>query len=224
MPLTIAIDGTSGSGKSSTARALAQRLGAEYVDTGAMYRAVTWWMLAHGIDPADADAVAAHATEPTITLATDPTDPHISVDGRDVSHEIRTERVSSNVSLVAAVPDVRHALVERQRQIAAASATGVVMEGRDIGTVVLPNADLKIYLTADAAARAHRRALQDAERGTTMDGGVEAVAQNLRERDHLDSTREVSPLTKADDAIHIDGTHLDLDGVVDAICDLVPQR
>lgn len=223
MPLTIAIDGTSGSGKSSTSRLVAQRLGLEYVDTGAMYRAITWWMLDHGIDPADADAVAAHATTPTITLATDPTDPHISVDGRDVSHEIRTPEVSAAVSLVSAVPEVRHALVERQRQIAAASTTGVVMEGRDIGTVVLPDADLKIYLTADARARAHRRALQDAARGTDMDGGVAAVEANLRERDHLDSTRAVSPLTKADDAIHVDGTHLDLDGVVAAILEFVPR-
>jgi len=216
----IAIDGPSGSGKSSTSRGVAERLGLSYVDTGAMYRAMTWWMLAHGVDVDDPRAVAARCHEPVIELRVDPIAPRVSVDGNDVSADIRAAEVADAVSRVAAVPEVRARLVASQRAMvddAGAAGRGVVMEGRDIGTVVLPRADLKIYLTADADARAQRRASEDSERSGT--GSITAAQANLQARDALDSTRAVSPLQQASDAIAIDGTHLTLDEVIDAVID-----
>ena len=163
----IAIDGPSGSGTSSTSRGVADRLELRYVDTGAMYRAMTWWMLEHGVDVGSPEAVAARCAEPVILLRDDPKDPGVMVDGHDVSASIREPRVADAVSLVAAVPAVRARLVQAQRDLVAAARAegrGVVMEGRDIGTVVLPDADLKVFLTADVAARAARRAQEDVER------------------------------------------------------------
>ncbi|WP_312856503.1 (d)CMP kinase, partial [Nocardioides pelophilus] len=164
--LVVAVDGTSGSGKSSTCRAVAERLGLRYLDTGAMYRAVTWWMLLHDIDVHDADAVTAYAGAPRLVSGTDPRHPTITLDGTDVSVEIRSDAVNAAVSPVSAVPAVRERLVEEQRSIIAPpgrQAGGIVVEGRDIGSVVWPEAGLKVYLTADPAARAARRA---AEAGT----------------------------------------------------------
>jgi cytidylate kinase len=214
----IAIDGPSGSGKSSTSRGVADRLGLRYVDTGAMYRAMTWWMLEHGIDVSDPDAVEARCHEPGIVLRADPSDPGVLVDGRDVSNPIREPRVADAVSAVAAVPAVRARLVEAQRALVAAAradGVGVVMEGRDIGTVVLPDADLKVFLTADVAARASRRARENAERHG--EGSVASAQANLETRDQLDSTRAVSPLQQAEDAVVIDGTWLSLDEVIDSV-------
>lgn len=223
MTLTIAIDGPSGSGKSSTSRLVAQRLGLRYVDTGAMYRALTWWMLRNGVDPDDASLVASRCAEPTIVLGDDPTDPRVFVDGQDVSVEIRGPEVGGAVSRVSAVPEVRARLVGLQRDlVATAQGTGVVMEGRDIGTVVLPGADLKIFLTADAEARAQRRAREEAGTADVDHEAVRATAEHLQARDALDTTRAVSPLQRADDAVPVDGTHLTLDEVVDAIVALVP--
>ena len=219
----IAIDGPSGSGKSSTSRGVARRLGLRYIDTGAMYRAMTWWMLANGVDVDDPAAVAARCGEPVIELRDDPANPGVSVDGRDVSFDIREGRVADAVSRVAAVPQVRERLVVCQRSMvddALAAGSGVVMEGRDIGTVVLPDADLKIYLTADVEARAARRALEESER--LGRGSVTSAQANLESRDALDTTRAVSPLQQADDAIAIDGTHLSLDEVIDAVTRALP--
>ena len=219
----IAIDGPSGSGKSSTSRGVAQRLGLRYIDTGAMYRAMTWWMLANGIDADDPVDIAARCREPVIELRDDPADPGVSVDGRDVSLDIREGPVADAVSRVAAVPQVRERLVVSQRSMvddAVAAGSGVVMEGRDIGTVVLPGADLKIYLTADVEARAARRALEESERSGK--GSVTSVQANLQSRDALDTTRTVSPLQQAADAIAIDGTHLSLDEVIDAVIRALP--
>lgn len=219
----IAIDGPSGSGKSSTSRGVAQRLGLRYIDTGAMYRAMTWWMLANGIDADDPVDIAARCGEPVIELRDDPADPGVSVDGRDVSLDIREGPVADAVSRVAAVPQVRERLVVSQRSMvddAVAAGSGVVMEGRDIGTVVLPDADLKIYLTADVEARAARRALEESERSGR--GSVTSVQANLQSRDALDTTRTVSPLQQAADAIAIDGTHLSLDEVIDAVMRALP--
>jgi cytidylate kinase len=219
----IAIDGPSGSGKSSTSRGVAQRLGLRYVDTGAMYRAMTWWMLEHGIDVDDASAVAGHCDAPVIELRDDPADPAVSVDGRDVSADIREGAVADAVSRVAAVPEVRALLVRQQRAMVAramAEGTGVVMEGRDIGTVVLPEADLKVYLTADVEARAARRALEEAQRSGS--GSVDDAQANLQSRDALDTTRTVSPLQQAADAVAIDGTHLSLDEVIAAVVAALP--
>jgi cytidylate kinase len=214
----IAIDGPSGSGKSSTSRGVAERLGLRYVDTGAMYRAMTWWMVEHGVPIDDPVTVAARCREPLIELRQDPAAPGVSVDGIDVSGPIREPRVADAVSLVAAVPEVRARLVQQQRELvhaALADGVGVVMEGRDIGTVVLPEADLKVYLTADVAARAERRARQDTD--SLGAGSVDSARANLESRDLRDSTRVVSPLTRAGDAVAIDGTALTLEQVIDAV-------
>lgn len=213
--LVVAVDGPSGSGKSSTARGVADRLGLAYLDTGAMYRAMTWALLQRGTDLNDAEAIARDAEHVTISSGTDPLAPTIEVDGHDVSGPIRGVDVTANVSLVAAVPRVRELLVLRQRETVEASPDGIVVEGRDIGSVVLPDAPVKIYLVADPAARAARRAAEL--------GGIDASATeaDLARRDEIDSTRAASPLAKAPDAVEIDGTHLTLDQVVDAIVALV---
>ncbi len=221
--LIIAIDGPSGSGKSSTSRGVAQRLGLHYIDTGAMYRAMTWWMLEQGVDVNDPEAIAARCGEPAIALREDPADPGVSVDGRDVSAAIRDAAVADAVSRVAAVPEVRERLVRSQRAMvdaAITAGTGVVMEGRDIGTVVLPEADLKVYLTADVHARATRRAREEAERSGSA--SVASAHANLESRDALDSTRAVSPLQLAHDAVAIDGTSLTLAEVIDAVLRALP--
>ncbi|MFJ9316141.1 (d)CMP kinase [Pimelobacter simplex] len=210
------MDGTSGSGKSSTCRAVADRLGLRYLDTGAQYRAITWWMLREGVDVHDADAVAARAGEPVLVSGTDPLAPSITVDGVDVSVEIRSDEVNGAVSPVSAVPAVRSRLVDLQRELIGAG--GIVVEGRDIGSVVWPQAELKVYLTADPAARAARRALEN--------GGADLTAtqESLLARDKIDSGRAVAPLTMADGAIHVDSTDLTLDEVVELVVGLVMER
>lgn len=223
----VAIDGPSGSGKSSTSRGVARALGLEYLDTGAMYRAMAWYVLQRGVDVHDAAAVAALAAEPSLTSTTDPDAPTIFVDGVDVSGPIRGEAVTAAVSPVAAVPEVRARLVDLQRgAVAAASGRGrgIVVEGRDIGSVVLPDATAKIYLTADAEARAARRALEDAGRSGASGPGADAIAAtaaSLAERDRIDSGRAVSPLTMAEGAVHVDGTFLTLDEVIARVVEIV---
>lgn len=211
----IALDGPSGSGKSSTARGVARTLGLDYLDTGAMYRAVTWAVLDAGVDVRDEDAVAERVSSLRLVSGTDPEAPTISVDGHDVTAPIRSTDVTDAVSHVAKIPAVRRALVDLQRQTIAASR-GIVAEGRDIGTVVAPDATLKVFLVADASARASRRALE-------AGGEVDATAASLAARDRIDTTRAASPLTQAPDAIVVDGTHLGLDDVIDHICGLVRQ-
>ncbi|HET7387067.1 MAG TPA: (d)CMP kinase [Nocardioidaceae bacterium] len=207
--VVVAIDGPSGSGKSSTARGVALRLGLRYLDTGAMYRAMTWWMLQHEIDVTDSERVAAHAHEPVLACGTDPTDPTITVDGVDVAAEIRTPAVTSAVSAVSAVPDVRARLKADQRDLIGAG--GIVVEGRDIGTVVAPDAQVKIYLTADADARATRRTAE------LTGASVAATHADLARRDAADSGRLASPLRMADDAHPIDTTGHSLAEVVDIV-------
>jgi CMP/dCMP kinase len=211
--IVVAIDGPSGSGKSSTSRGVAARLGLRYLDTGAMYRGMTWWMLREGIDVNDRDAVAARAGEPEILSGTDPNGPSIVVEGVDVGLAIRSADVNAAVSPVSAVPEVRARLVERQRDTIGGG--GIVVEGRDIGAVVAPFAQVKVYLTADPEARAQRRA---AEEGGT---DVETTQQSLLARDTIDSSRDVSPLTMAEGAVHIDTTAYTLDEVVDQVVALV---
>ena len=213
----IAVDGPSGSGKSSTSRGVAARLGMRYLDTGAMYRAMTWWVLSRGIDPTDGATVAARADEAEVRSGTDPQAPTIVVDGEEVSVAIRSERVNAAVSPVAAVPQVRARLVALQRDAirdAVASGAGIVVEGRDIGSVVAPDADVKVYLSADPAARAARRAAE--EGGADLD----ATQQSLLNRDRIDSTRSSSPLVQVDGAVHIDTTDLTLDEVIDRVVGL----
>ena len=219
-PFILAVDGPSGSGKSRVSRAIATEFGLAYLDTGAMYRAMTWWMLQHGIDVADPHAVAAHVDEPILVSGMDPQAPTITVDGVDVSGPIREPDVTGAVSLVSAVPQVRQRLVATQQQAAEDATVGIVIEGRDIGTVVLPNADLKIYLTADQDVRAARRAAEDAARagGTDVDAAVVAATEAaLAARDAIDSNREASPLAMADDAVHVDATTLSLAEVIDVV-------
>lgn len=213
--LVIAVDGPSGSGKSSTARGVADRLNLAYLDTGAMYRAMTWALLQRGTDLSDPEAIARDAASVVIRSGTDPLAPTIEVDGTDVAGPIRGADVTANVSLVAAVPEVRRMLVERQRATIDAAPDGIVVEGRDIGSAVAPEAPVKVYLVADPSARAARRA---AELGIL---DPDATQDDLARRDQIDSTRAASPLTKAPDAVEIDGTHLSLDEVVDAVVALV---
>ena len=213
--LVVAIDGTSGSGKSSTSRGVASRLGLRYLDTGAMFRAMTWWLLRQGVDVHDAAAVTARVDDPEILSGTDPEGPSILVDGVDVGLAIRSDEVNAAVSPVAAVPAVRARLLEEQRRVIAEAQTagGIVVEGRDIGTVVWPQAAAKVYLTADPAARADRRA---AEAG----GDVKATRASLLERDRIDSSRATAPLSKAEDAVWIDTTDYTLEEVIALVCEL----
>ncbi len=204
--LVIAVDGTSGSGKSSTSRGVAEQLGLRYLDTGAMFRAMTWWLLRHGVDVSDPDSVAALAATPVIESGTDPLAPTITVDGIDVGVEIRGDDVTAAVSPVSAVPAVRARLLELQRDVIGDG--GIVVEGRDIGSVVWPQADVKVYLSADPDARAQRRT---AERGGT---DIARTQESLLERDRIDSGRTTAPLTMAAGAVHVDSTHLTLAEVI----------
>jgi len=204
----MAVDGPAGSGKSSAARGVARALGLRYLDTGAMYRALTWWLLDRGADTTDPEVVARLAAEPVIEVGTDPAAPWTRVDGTDVSEAIRTREVTDAVSAVAAVPQVRARLIAMQQEIIA-SAGGIVAEGRDIGTVVAPDAQVKVFLTADGAARASRRAAE-ASWSTRADQD---------RRDRMDAAQS----GKAADAVEVDSTGLDLDGVVGVIVGLVPK-
>ncbi|GGZ53573.1 cytidylate kinase [Streptomyces inusitatus] len=214
----VAIDGPAGTGKSSTSKAVAAALGLSYLDTGAQYRAITWWMVSKGIDLSDPARIAAVADQPAIVSGTDPAAPTITVDGVDASGPIRTQEVSSKVSAVSAVPEVRTRITDLQREIAAAAVAGIVVEGRDIGTTVLPDADLKIFLTASAEARAARRS------GELKGADLAATREALIKRDAADSSRKTSPLAKADDAIEVDTTELTLQQVIDHVIALVRSR
>jgi cytidylate kinase len=204
----IAIDGPAGSGKSTVAKALAERLGLEYLDTGAMYRSVTFAALRRGIDPAEADAVARVADRAVIDVGPQ----GVVVDGVDATIEIRGPEVSRAVSIVAANPGVRTEMVRRQREWVA-KRDGGVLEGRDIGTVVFPDATLKVYLTADPEVRAQRRSKE------VSDLDYETVAADLARRDALDQGRETSPLTEAPDAFVVDTTGLAVDEIIEIIAE-----
>lgn len=211
----VAVDGPSGSGKSTVSRRLAIDLAARYLDTGAMYRAITWAVLRSGVDLADPSAVAKVAGEADLRIGTDPEGHSVTVDGVHVEAEIRGPEVTGAVSAVAAVPAVRSLLVTRQRNLAAAGR--IVIEGRDIGAVVAPNADLKVYLTASPATRAARRSAEDAT-------DVGATAADLARRDRLDSTRKADPLAQAPDAVVLDTTELGVDQVVARLRELLAER
>jgi cytidylate kinase len=221
----VALDGPSGTGKSTVARRLATQLGARYLDTGAMYRAATVAVLRAGVDPTDADRVRDTVARADLQVTTDPQAQATTLDGDDVSAEIRGQDVTTAVSPVSAVSEVRAKLVAQQRSIIAtalAEVGGIVVEGRDIGTVVAPDAGLKVYLTADAQARAERRTRQDAAAG--RQSTVDATLADVRRRDNYDSTRAVSPAMAAADAVELDTTHLDLPGVLAELLAMVEDR
>lgn len=224
--MIVAIDGPAGSGKSTVARALAAREGLTYLDTGAMYRAVTWACLQRGVDVSDTEAVTELALALDIVLAETPQGTKVSVDGTDCTEAIRTSEVDANVSAVASIPQVRRAMVKLQRR--AGKEGDVVAEGRDIGTVVFPKADVKVFLVADPAARARRRAVQRSGGDMAIDSQAQAdeaeakaIEAELIERDRKDSTRSASPLYEAKDAVHIDSTELTVEQVCDRISELM---
>lgn len=217
----VAVDGPAGTGKSTVARRLAASLGARYLDTGAMYRAATLGVLRAGIDPAEVAAVCAEVARRRIEVSTDPDHPTVLLDGEDVAGEIRSPAVSRAVSPVSALPGVRERLVAQQRQIiadATAQGGGIVVEGRDIGTVVAPHAPLKVFLTATVEQRAARRAAQDGVKD------VGAVLRAVQRRDTIDSTRAASPLRAAEDAVELDTTTLDTEAVLERVRELAAAR
>ena len=215
--VVIAIDGPSGSGKSSTARAIAQRANWKYLDTGALYRAITWLALRENIT--DPMMIISALTNSPISFNSDPIEPRIFVGGTDVTSDIRSARVTDQVSIYSAIPELRVYLLEIQHQIISAAPHGIVVEGRDIGTVVVPDAPLKIFLYADLEQRALRR-----EREIQEDISSSDVAQALVNRDEIDSTRKISPLRMAEDALEIDSTALDLPEVVEVIWQWAKSR
>ena len=224
--MIVAIDGPAGSGKSTVARALAKREHLTYLDTGAMYRAVTWAALARGVDTHDTAAVGQLAWALDVVLTPDEDGERVSVDGHDVTRQIRTPEVDAAVSAVAAVPAVREAMLVLQRR--SAETGDVVAEGRDIGTVVFPSAEVKVFLSADPAARARRRAVQRAGGDTATDVSATADAEEtarieaeLVARDKADSERATAPLKAAPDAVLVDSTALTVDEVCDRICALI---
>lgn len=211
----IALDGPSGTGKSTVARALARRLDLRYLDSGAMYRAITALVLRRGVDPADDAAVVGLLPGADLRLSTDPEHQIVSVAGVDVTAEIRAAEVTRAVSAVSAIAGVRTELVDQQRALIGFG--GIVVEGRDIASVVWPQAEVKVYLTALPDVRAARRA------GELVSADVSSVAADLARRDRLDSTRALSPLVRADGAVELDTSNLDVDGVVDAIVAMLPD-
>lgn len=219
-PLTIAIDGPAGAGKSSVAKVLAARLHYLYIDTGAMYRAFTWALLQKNAAPDDEKAV--QELLDTLDIRLEPLADlcRVFVNDTEVTDAIRTQAVSSHVSEVAALPAVREKLVELQRKMAAGG--GVILDGRDIGTVVLPKADLKVFLTASVESRARRRYLEMQEKGSSET--YADIAKSIQQRDDMDTHRAVSPLKKAADAIVVDNSDLDLQQTADAILALIKGR
>jgi len=213
--IVVAIDGPSGAGKSSTSKLVAQRAGWNYLDTGALYRAVAWLALREKIS--NADEILAALANNTIHFIADPKNPKVFVGDVDVTTEIRSEKVTESVSVISALPEVRAALLNLQRRLINEAERGIVVEGRDIGTVVAPDAPLKIYLQADIAARAARRSSEIA-------APVSSVSDSLAQRDEIDSTRAVSPLAKATDAVLIDSTELDLEETVERVWELLKER
>ena len=219
--LQVDIDGPASSGKSTVAKIIAKRFGYVYCDTGAMYRSVTWAALENGIDVSDTKQVIDLARRIKITFEPGQPDQRVFVDGHEVTKDIRTEKIAANVSAVAAIPEVRAQMVEQQRQIA--QAGGIVMDGRDIGTTVLPDAQVKVFLVASAHERARRRYEENLQKGLATQS-LDELEAAIKLRDQKDSTRKVSPLTQAKDAILIDTTSLTIDQVVDEISALIKKN
>jgi cytidylate kinase len=219
-PLVIAIDGPAGAGKSTVARKVAARLGLTYVDSGATYRAAALKVLQSGISPDDEQSVAKLMAQTDIRITTDGLQSHVLMDGQDVTEKIRTSEVTLAAAKVSRLPEVRAKLIAVQRGFA--TGRGVVMEGRDIGTVVFPDAALKVFLRADPEERARRRLRQDSKEGRSAT--LEQTAYEIGRRDQLDAERKISPLVPAADAYQIDSTYLAADQVVEQILDMARKN
>ncbi len=220
MGIVVAIDGPSGAGKSSTAKVIARRAGWNYLDTGALYRGITWLAIRDGLK--DPDDIVASLKKSPLRFNSDPSEPKLFAGDHEITDQIRSQEVTARVSEVSTYPQVRKALLLLQHKIIASAMRGIVVEGRDIGTVVVPDAALKVFLTADLAARAERR---DAELAQPEEGSrVVQVGDALAERDHIDSTRKISPLAMASDAIEIDSTELNLEETVERVWEILKQR
>lgn len=218
--LIVAVDGPSGTGKSTTCRALAKRLDAKYVDTGAMYRVATLAVLRAGVDPADTAAVISATADLPLEVSDDPDSTQVIFDGEDVSRVIREDEVTRNVSAVSAIPEVRQNLVDLQRNLAV-KAHRAIVEGRDIGTVVLADAPAKAFMTASAEVRAQRRHDQNLAAGIESD--FDTVLADVQRRDAADSSRSTSPLRPAEDAVLVDTSDMSRDEVLDALVAVVEE-
>ena len=213
--INIAIDGPAGAGKSTVAKRIAEIMHLTYVDTGAMYRALGLKAVRNGIDPGDAEAVAPILTDTTVTFIKINGEQHVVLDGEDVNELIRTEEISHAASVISTLPEVRQKLVDLQREIA--RSTDTVMDGRDIGTVVLPNTPYKFYVTASAEVRAKRRFIEYQQKGILGDMTYEDVLNEVKTRDERDMNREFSPLRPAENAVIIDTSEMSIDEAVDAV-------
>lgn len=218
--MIVAIDGPAGAGKSTVARRVADALGVQLIDTGALYRAVAFHALESGVAPEEAEAVAAIARRLSFDFRRIDGENVLYVNGSAMGEEIRTPEVSQVTSVISSHPEVRQALLGVQRHLGEAADS--VLEGRDIGTVVFPEADVKIYLTATAEERARRRHDQMVDRGDAAD--LQAIVREMKERDERDKNRDIAPLRKAEDAVVVDSTDMDIDGVVEAILSVVQRR
>ncbi len=220
MPINVAIDGPAGAGKSTIAKAAAKAFGFLYVDTGALYRAIAYYIIAHGGDVKNGSEVTKSLSEITPELKYVEGVQHVFVNGEDVNDKIRTPEVSMGASAVSAMPAVREFLFELQRKIA--RENNVIMDGRDIGTVVLPNADVKIFLTASAEERARRRYNELSEKGDCTP--FAAILAEVNERDYNDSHRSIAPLKQAEDAVLCDTTDVDLNGAVEMVVNIISEK
>ena len=220
--MQVVIDGPASAGKSTVAKIVANKLSFVYIDTGAMYRACTLIARDHGLEYGNEKGILSAIDEDGIKLEPGEKGQKVIVAGKDVSLEIRTPEITAHVSEVSALPGVRAKMVDLQRQLA--GSTNVIMDGRDIGTTVLPKADVKIFLVASARSRAERRMLDWQEKGIEAKQSLEEIEADISKRDYLDSHREISPLKKADDAIEIDSTHMTIDQVVDAILTEIKKK
>lgn len=213
MSMNIAIDGPAGAGKSTIAKRLAKKLGFIYVDTGAMYRAMAYYFLQHNIDAKDENAIAAACPDVDVTITYENGEQQVLLNGENVNGVIRNEEVGNMASSTSVYPVVRKKLAELQRQLA--KSADVIMDGRDIGTCVLPDAQVKIYLTASSATRAKRRYDELTEKGVSCD--LAEIEKDIIDRDYRDMHRETSPLRQAEDAVLVDSSEMNIDEVVDAI-------